>query len=143
MKERPAEDQVMGDRACLDASKSNRFAECIYAALAGIAVVIEVVGAVGREEIRRRSAALRGIARCLVIAAVGIDHIVIDERMAITTCEIDMPVRSYIEVQPRVAVDGVEDIGLGPRLVAQHHRWIDRIERRDYGNWASVARASE
>src|SRR5580698_5728973 len=143
MEERSAEDEIMRDAAKLDVSCCDGFTFGIDAALAGIAVVIEVVGAVGREEIRRSCAALRGIARCLVIAAVGIDHIVIDERMAITTCEIDMPVRSYIEVQPRVAVDGVEDIGLGPRLVAQHHRWIDRIERRDYGNWASVARASE
>ena len=91
----------------------------IDAELAGVAVVVDVVTAIGGEEVRGRRAAV-GIAERLVVAAVSVDNVVVNERAAEAGRGEGMPCVGKIVVEASSGVEGVEGVGLLPGLFAKH-----------------------
>src|ERR1019366_689697 len=73
--------KIVGYRTGLNVAGDDRFGLRVDAELAWVAVVVDVVAAIGREEIRGRRAAV-GITERLVVAAVSVDNVIVDGRAA-------------------------------------------------------------
>jgi hypothetical protein len=97
----------------------------VNAQLAGIAIVVDVVGAVGSKEewIGRGT----GVALGFVVAAVGVDHVVLDERVAEAGGGEGEPRRRGC-ARARVGVEGVVGVGRTPGLIAQHGGTINVVD---------------
>ena len=106
-------DQVVRDEPGLDVPCDQRFGLRVDAQFAGVAVI---VGAIGSEEPGFRPAS--HVALGLVVAPIRIHHVVVDQRMAVAGRGKCPPGMRQIVVQPRVGVEGVKGVRLGPRLLA-------------------------
>ncbi len=112
----------------LDVAGHHRLGLCIDAQLTGVAIIVNVIGPVGSKEPGIGSRA--GIALRFVVAAICINHVVLNERMAEASRGKCQPVARQIVVQPRAGIECVVRVGRTPRLIAKHCRRINFVDVR-------------
>ena len=100
------------------------FAHGVDPQFAGAAIVVDLVASIGAEEVVGRVGA-EGVAIGIEGSAVRVDHVVVDEGVAVGTAETHAPVRTERALDVRSSIKCVEGIGLRPWLETEHHRGID------------------
>ena len=106
----------------------------------GVAIVVDAIVAAavidarnrGTEEVSGRigSAGTCNVTIRIEWCTIRVNHVILDQRVAVTRRGKCYPVVRQIVVQPRAGIEGVVGVGRAPGLVAQHRRSVNLIDVR-------------